>query len=142
MSTYSESQRRACKKYYDLHRESRLEKAKEYAKERYVPVIKTPKVHIKKKTKKEYKMEFINEHIPMIKEKLNMDKDEDLRLESFEKDGWTYYNFRKLIFEHINEPPMIEIYIARYNNDRIHERAFFYYEHNDWNIQNYIRAKK
>ena len=33
--SYTESQRRACKKYYETHREYRIEKAKEYSKARY-----------------------------------------------------------------------------------------------------------
>jgi len=124
MSKTSESQKRANRRYYELHREKLIEKAKEISKKRYVPVEKKNKST--KKSKTESRMDFINEIIPMIKERIDLSTDEEIRLPSFEDKGWTYYNFRKFVFKSQNED-LIEILVCRVK-EHVSESAWFYYK--------------
>ncbi len=141
MSIYSEAQRKACKKYYEINREKRIERAKEYSKKNYVPV--------KQKTKNEYRDEFIKEIIPLIEEHLY--KDEDQRIENPIFNEKEYLNFRKTILVGCDKIPLVEIFVSRDCN-QIYERAWFYkksqwkkkkneIEYNEWIMVDYSKSK-
>jgi hypothetical protein len=147
--TCTEAQKRAFKRYYEKNREVKIEKAKEYFKQHYVPVekkIKPPTI-----TKKEARTIFINEMIPLITEKLHPKEFSEMRIPEFKDGDYQYYNFRKLILDGIR--PIIEIYISRINlKYNINESAWFYLKQEnekyskkivvgDWVIAEYSKNK-
>lgn len=133
--SYSDAQRRACKKYYETHRDKIIEKSKLYSKSRYV----------KQKTKTEYRDDFLHEIVPLIEEYLS--EVEEKRLDTV--NGERYINFRKIILQ--GETPLEEVYVLRERNN-ITEGAWFYkkcqwkkrkgdFELNDWIMVDYSKQK-